>query len=292
MKNIYTFFLFVFFSYGCFSQSCDSVAVEYLTDPGPYKVAFIIEEDGLRDGPDYKGATVYYPTNGNPPYPSIAIVPGFLSAESTIKDWGPYYASHGIVAITIGTNQLADQPDARGKALLDALETLRQENERSNSPLKEKIDLTKFAVSGWSMGGGGSQLAAVSDPSIKAVVALCPWLSASSNLKHSVPVLILSGEDDEVAAPASHADLHYKNTPNSTIKLLYEVKGGDHRIANGPQGGNGDVGKVALSWLKLHLLGWALRTPAWFSTSAASSARVGIDRCQGRGGSGERPCPR
>ena len=235
-----------------FSQ-CEDITVDSITNPGPYDIATLDESDGIRNGPDYDGATIYYPTNAVPPFASIAMVTGFLSDPEDIEEWGPFYASHGIVVINIGTNSGGDLPDARAAGLLDALETLRQENLRSGSPLEGSIDDNKFAVSGWSMGGGGAQRAAVLDPSIKAVVALCPWLDFTANLNHSAPVLIFSGQFDTVAPPALHADLHYANTPNQTQKVLFEIENGVHAVANTPNGAGGVIGKMALSWLKLYV---------------------------------------
>ena len=231
---------------------CGGVTLESLSNPGIYDIATLTEADGLRNGPDYFGATVYYPTNATPPYASIAIVPGFTAGPDSVEAWGPFYASHGIVTIIIGTNSIYDFPEARAEALLDALETLRQENTRNASPLLGAIDEDKFAVSGWSMGGGGAQRAAVLDNSIKGVVALCPWLP-SPDLDHSSPVVIFSGQDDTVAPPGNHANIHYDNTPNSTNKLLFEVENGNHSVANTPEGGNSSVGKIALSWFKLYV---------------------------------------
>lgn len=231
---------------------CEDVTVASLTNPGPYETATLTEADGLRNGPDYMGATVYYPTNATPPYASIAIVPGFTAAPSSVEEWGPFYASHGIVAIIIGTNSPFDFPEARAVALLDALETLQQENTRVDSPLVDQLDIDRFAVSGWSMGGGGAQRAAVLDNTIKGVVALCPFLTSPS-LNHSSPVLILSGQNDPTAPPAQHANVHYSATPDTTNKLLFEIENGNHSVANTPNGGDGAVGKVALSWLKLYL---------------------------------------
>jgi len=100
---------------------CDGITLESLTNPGAFEVATLTEADGIRNGPDYSGATIYYPTNSNPPFSSIAIVPGFTALPSSVKEWGPFYASHGIVTIIIGTNSLFDFPEARAEALLDAL---------------------------------------------------------------------------------------------------------------------------------------------------------------------------
>lgn len=253
MKQIYItallFFATSFLPNIIFAQ-CEGITVESLTNPGPYEVATLTEADGIRNGPDYQGATIYYPTNATPPFMSIAIVPGFTALPSSVEAWGPFYASHGIVAIIIGTNSPFDFPEARALALSDALETIRQENIRNTSPLENKLDIEKLAVSGWSMGGGGAQRAAVLDSTVKGVVALCPWLTNPS-LNHDSPVLIFSGQNDPTAPPAQHADLHYNATPGTTDKLLFEVANGNHSVANTPNGGNGVLGKIALSWLKL-----------------------------------------
>ena len=255
MKNKYLVTLFVFLMPLMFDSAygqCEDVTIESLSIPGPYSVAALNEDDGIRNGPDYNGATIYYPTNGIPPYASIAIVPGFTAAPSSVEQWGPFYASHGIVTIIIGTNSPIDFPEARAYALLDALETIKQENIRSASPLLGDLNLEQLAVSGWSMGGGGAQRAAVLDPTIVGVVALCPWLP-NPDFDHNSAALIFSGQDDTVAPPSLHADLHYEATPVSTNKLLFEVENGDHSVANSPTGGDYSVGKIALSWLKLYV---------------------------------------
>ncbi|RDK88247.1 poly(ethylene terephthalate) hydrolase family protein [Marinirhabdus gelatinilytica] len=255
MKKYYTIillFVALLSANHSFAQ-CEDVTVASLTNPGPLNVATLTEADGIRNGPDYMGATIYYPTDGTPPYSSIAIVPGFTATPASVEEWGPFYASHGIVTIIIGTNSPFDFPEERALALLDALETLREENIRASSPLEGDLDLDKFAVSGWSMGGGGAQRAAVLDNTIKGVVALCPFLFDPS-VNHQSPVLLFSGEDDPTAPPAQHATLHYENTPETTDKLLFEVAGGNHSVANTPTGANGLVGQIALSWLRLHVL--------------------------------------
>ena len=234
------------------ARAAPAPTVASVSKPGPHKVAKLGESDGLRNGPGYKGATVYFPRDGQPPYGSVVIVPGYVSPERSIKAWGPFYASHGIVAMTIGTNSSRDRPKARSLALLDAITSLRAENKRAGSPLRGRLDVTRFAVSGWSMGGGGAQLAAVGMPQLKAVVALCPW-KPNAKFSHSVPVLIFGGSKDNLAPVSKNASPHYKNTPHNTPKLLFEVRGAGHWIANDPQGANGAVGRFGLCWLKVFL---------------------------------------
>lgn len=257
MKNLYFFLLLTLiptvFTNIVFAQ-CNDINLDSLTNPGPFEIETLTEADGIRNGPDYLGATIYYPINASPPFASIAIIPGFISYPSSIQEWGPFYASHGIVTIIIGTNSIYDYPESRAIALLDALETIKQENSRIFSPLNKALNLNQLAVSGWSMGGGGAQRAAVLDDTIAGVIALCPWLP-NPEIDHQSPLLIFSGQNDTVAPPEQHADIHYNKTPNTTNKVLFEIANGDHSVANTPNGGGGNVGKIALSWLKLYVEG-------------------------------------
>ena len=95
-------------------------------------------------------------------------------------------------------------------------------------------------MQGYSLGGGGAQLAALRDPTLKCVVAICPddgsvmGRKPPAELSPSVPVLFLCGEKDTDAPPQSHAWKHYRKT--GAAKLLFEVQGGCHYFANGPAG--------------------------------------------------------
>jgi dienelactone hydrolase len=269
-------FITLFLSFSAsFAQTCDSITLDSISNPGEYTIGSLTEADGIRNGPDYNGATIYYPTNSTPPYSGMAIVPGYWSAQSTIQNWGPFLASHGIVTMTIGTNSIFEYPEARRDALLDALVTLKEENTRAGSPLLGQLDTTSLAVGGWSMGGGGAQLAAVVDPSIKAVMALCPWLDngtlTPADINHSAPILFFSAENDAVAEPVLHADVHYDYTPISTSKMLFEIAGGGHQAANDPIGGGEYVGKIAVAWLKNFLVGDPCYCPLVLDTPPTAS---------------------
>lgn len=234
---------------------CDSITVQTVSNFTPLSIDSLFEADGLRDGPDYYGATLYYPLNGNPNLKSIVLVPGFTETRQSVSEWARYFASRGFICMTIGTNSILEFPYLRAMALLDGMETIRQENNRLSSPLYQYIDTSNISVGGWSMGGGGAQLAAKMDSNIESVIAITPWLDPStliqSDFDHSVPVLILSGQVDQIAPPAQHANTHYNYIPNSTHKLLFEISGGDHYTALNPSTGNGDIGNVAYAWLKL-----------------------------------------
>ena len=160
--------LIAVFSQTTFSQ-CVAVNVQNVSNFTPLAIDSLLESDGLRNGPDYKGATLFYPINTDKNLKSIVLVPGYLATEKSIKYWAKHFASRGFICMTIETNKLGENPSMRASALIDGMETLRQENEKIASPLHQKIDKENIAAGGWYMGGGGAQLAAKIENRIKAV---------------------------------------------------------------------------------------------------------------------------
>jgi dienelactone hydrolase len=263
------------FSFCQTNSDCSDVTISSSTVNGSYTVNSYLESDGIRDGNDYYGSTIYYPENTSGLLPSIIIIPGYANPELSIQNWGPFLASHGIVCMTIGTNSTFELVNARKEALQDALISLKGENNRINSPLFNKLDTNRIALGGWSMGGGGAQLVGVEDSTIKAIIALCPWIDPllinKNMLNHAIPILFFSGQIDAVAPPISHANVQYGYTPNTTDKLLYEIFLGGHTIANSPSGGQGEVGRMALSWLKKYLINDSCYCPLLLDTPITAS---------------------
>ena len=243
---------------------------------GPYEYATVTESQGLRNGPDYRDGVVYYPINATPPYKSIVLTPGFGGGSSEMSDWAEFFASHGFVAMRIGPNdEINDSHYERGLGLIDAIESIKQENERSASPLYGIIDENSFSVSGYSMGGGASHDAAMMDGSLKAVISLNPTvLFEDCNLcpgeeydgvtyciclvpelvDHSVPSLIFAGEVEVNELAAYEGMLGqdiYANMPAATDKIMFEGANSGHGFAAYP---SGEVAEYALNWLKYQIL--------------------------------------
>jgi dienelactone hydrolase len=236
---------------GGMARGADPTPASLLARRGPYQVQRYT--NGMRNGPAYADATMNFPVDAEPPFAAIAIVPGFVSPQSSIGNWGPFLASHGIVAMTIGTNTLFDQPPARERALLDAIETIKAENRRAGGPLYQKLDLSRLAVGGWSMGGGGTLNAIQANPELKAGMAMCPWNPGVPYSRIRVPVLLFSGTLDALAAGQGPG--FYRSIPESTPKVSWEVAGADHFYANDPAGQGGWVGAYGLAFLKTFLEG-------------------------------------
>jgi dienelactone hydrolase len=206
---------------------------------GPHMVS-VIDAQHLCCKTSFKSATIYHPEGGGSQLPSVVIVGGWACGEHALAAWAPFYASHGIVAMTIGTAQpWKDQPPDLSRALLDASAALQLEHERAGSALHGRMDVTRRAVQGYSLGGGGAQLAALEDKTLKCVIALCPHEGVPpthpAELSASVPVLIIAGEKDKSADGQKQAWPQYRKT--RADKLLFEIAGADHFVANGPAGG-------------------------------------------------------
>lgn len=220
-------------------------------EPGPYKTERY--SDGYRNGPAYADSTINYPTDAEPPFALVVVVPGFVSPQSSIASWGPFLASYGIVTMTIGTNLPTDLPETRKDALLDALQSLKEENSRSGSPLEGKLATDVTATMGWSMGGGGTLLVANETPELKATISLCGWNPGYPYSKIKAPALMFASLGDPLAGGQSQG--FYRSIPDETPKMLIEIGAGDHFVANNPASTSGVVGRYGLAWLKVFLEG-------------------------------------
>jgi dienelactone hydrolase len=218
---------------------------------GKFKV--MMYADGFSGvGQDYGGATIYYPTDADPPFAMDAVVPGFTAYQNSIADWGPFLASHGIVTMTIDTLTTSDPPAQRADELMGALKALAAENTRMGSPLMGKLDLTRQAVSGWSMGGGGTLIASAAHPELKCGVSFAAWQPSGGEMD-KVPVLMFEATADPLAAGMS--DSFYTAVPDSVDKMLFEVAGAGHDVANSPFNSMSIIGLYGLSWFKVYLEG-------------------------------------
>ncbi|GAA3754615.1 alpha/beta hydrolase family protein [Micromonospora maritima] len=191
----------------------------------------------------FGGGVIYYPTStAEGTFGAVAISPGYTATWSSLSWLGPRIASHGFVVIGIETNTLLDQPDSRGRQLLAALDYLTQ-----RSSVRGRIDSSRLAVAGHSMGGGGSLEAAASRPSLQAAVPLAPWNLDKSWSEVRVPTLIIGGETDSIAPVATHSIPFYNSIPSSAEKAYLELNGANHFF---PQTVNTPLAKQAVAWLK------------------------------------------
>ncbi|WP_435874990.1 alpha/beta hydrolase family protein [Nonomuraea bangladeshensis] len=193
----------------------------------------------------FGGGVIYYPTDTSQgTFGAIAISPGYTATWSSLAWLGPRIASHGFVVIGIETNTIYDQPASRGRQLLAALDYLTQ---RSSTTIRSRIDSSRLAVAGHSMGGGGTLEAANSRPSLQAAVPLAPWNLTKSWSGVRVPTMIIGGQADAVAPVATHSQPFYTSIPSSSEKAYLELAGASHFF---PQTTNTTMAKSMVAWLK------------------------------------------
>ncbi|MFN3579958.1 MAG: alpha/beta hydrolase family protein [Pseudomonas sp.] len=222
-------------------------------DRGPYAVD-TSRVSGLVSG--FGGGTIHYPRGTTGTMAAIVVIPGYVSAESSIDWWGPKLASHGFVVMTIDTNTGFDQPPSRARQINSALDYLVDQNTTRRGPVEGMIDTDRLGVIGWSMGGGGT-LRVATQGRIKAAIPLAPWDTSSLQFRNvEAPTLIFACESDIVAPVRNHASPFYDRLPGDINKAFVELDGGNHYCANGGASfGQYDnvLSRMGVSWMKRHL---------------------------------------
>ena len=147
------------------------------------------------------GATVYYPSSAKPPFAGVVFTPPYTGTQSMFAAWGPFFASHGIVMVTMDTSTTLDTVDQRASQQKTVLDVLKKENTRSGSPLYGKLSTSRIGAVGWSMGGGATWINSAEYSGLKTAMSLAGHnLSAvdinSKGYGTKVPTLLFNGALD------------------------------------------------------------------------------------------------
>jgi predicted dienelactone hydrolase len=191
----------------------------------------------------FGGGDIYYPTSTSAgTFGAVAIAPGYTASRSSMAWLAPRLASQGFVVFNIDTLTRSDQPASRGRQLLAALDYLTQ-----RSTVRTRIDASRLAVVGHSMGGGGTLEAAKSRPELQAAVPLTPWNLDKTWPEIRTPTLVIGAENDSVAGVSSHAIPFYNSLPASLDKAYLELNNASHFA---PNSSNTTIAQYSISWLK------------------------------------------
>lgn len=227
-------------------------------------------------------ARVYYPANAEPPYSGIVFCPPFMSKQIAFAAWGPWFASHGMVLVTMDTTTIFDQVTARDNQQWRVVKALRKENTRLGSPLRGKLDTDKIGIMGWSMGGGASWInAGKHRDELKTVLSLAghnmtawyntdiySWYSPEELLDAAyasgrlikIPALLLNGAlDTTILGGLGQSDGVYRSISNTPKILCVLGLDGHFDWAYPTQAGRG-VAALVLAFEKTFLDGdtrWA-----------------------------------
>ncbi|MFM2164270.1 MAG: hypothetical protein RL325_707 [Planctomycetota bacterium] len=207
--------------------------------PGPHPVAQRTVTVTRANGTTFS-AQIRYPAQSSAanapfapaaaPAPAISFGHGFLSAVDLYDSTMDHLASHGYIVIAT-TSEGSILPN-HGNFALDirqCLTWLEQQDALAGGWLLGAVDEARFGVSGHSMGGGASALAAGADARIKCLATLAAAetnpSAANAALSIQVPARYIVGSQDTIVAPSTTQG-QYANT--DAPRQFSTIAGGSH----------------------------------------------------------------
>ncbi len=203
---------------------------------------------------------IYYPISENKAsgrddtFPKLIFAHGWLTSPASYSQLAQFYTSQGfIVALpyTEGGFFPSHSDFALDLIFLDS--ALDGEGGNENSPLYQAV-ADQSIVSGHSMGGGASVLAASQSNIFSALVNFAAAETSPSAINNAneinIPALLLSGSSDNITPPASNQIPMYENLA-SDYKCIATLIGEDHLGITT----NDITYSLAVPFMKFHLTG-------------------------------------
>lgn len=186
-------------------------------------------------------AQLYYPATATgdntpydgsgAPYPAISFGHGFLQPPERYRSILEHLATWGYFVIATESGlELFPNHRTYSEDMHHCLTYLEQQHAEPTSPLFGQVATGQFGISGHSMGGGASILAAAADTRIKAVANLAAAETNPSAIQASpnvtVPHCLISGSADTIT-PLQSNGLRMYNA-GFAPKMLPVIQGGWH----------------------------------------------------------------
>lgn len=214
----------------------------------------------------YASARVSYPCNLSGTAPATTLTGGYTNTKEQMYWLADHLSSHGYIVITMTPTNTLGTPLTWETAHKGGIDKLKSENTRLLSAIRGKVDLNKLGLMGFSMGGGGTLLAAADlGTQVKTAVPLAPWLGTLSPTYRNIKAktLVLAGSSDTVAFPSTIAS-YYQSLPTGITRGWAEFRGASHSdwyssFASSSQ--QTRFKTMTTTWLKVHLTGDASYLP-------------------------------
>ena len=207
---------------------------------GPYQAGWRRVTISRTDNSTFQ-AVLFYPATSagqnapyqgsGAPYPAISFGHGFFMTPMEYRSTLEHLATWGyfVIATESESGFFVDFPRYIDD-LLYSLTYLENEHQRSASWLFGQVDTQHFGLSGHSMGGGASILAAAGDPRVKAVANLAASDDDPSPIDAmpdvTVPISLIAGSQDGLAPVEENGQLMYDN--GGPARQLPIIQGGYH----------------------------------------------------------------
>ena len=232
--------------------------VKDLTQAGPYGSTVL-----MNMGPSNNYA-VYMPKMPLPDGVKSPLV-GWVSGGATTHDWYtllPHLASHGFTVITSNTSPSIGAEVELGREMVAGIDWVSAENARQGSQLFGKIDLTKIAASGYSMGSLATFTMAA-DPRLTTTVHISGGNMGGDALRNlRAPAAFICGTPNPSCTPldilsescdiaAANCDTDFAGATSSVFYANFP--GGHLGVMTSPH--QERIAAMVLAWLRLYLTG-------------------------------------
>ncbi|MBA3979057.1 MAG: hypothetical protein C0462_00480 [Alcanivorax sp.] len=169
-----------------------------------------------------------------------------------------HLGSHGYAVLAITPSNRFGTPPVWQRAHIAGFHKLAEENGRAGSPLFGQIDPDRRAIMGFSMGGGGTLLAAGEmGEGFATAIALAPWLGTTSPDYFNIaePVLVLGSADDSLSPPGPVGS-YFMSLPTDITRGLAIYRDANHAdwMGSGNQPQKARFRALVTAWMN-----WLLR---------------------------------
>ena len=246
------------------------------SDPGVNgPMDFDSYQTGL-ESDSWLSAEVYYPipTDERPgPYPATTMSGGYTNVKEDMTWMAERMASHGFVVIVFTpTNNRSLNPVIWQTGHEAGIEMLLSENQNDQSPIVDSVNTEKLGITGFSMGGAGTILAA-NNLGDKIAAAMPLNAFSPAPLTTTTPALFVTGTLDRVAVPG-RVEAVYDQLEN-TEKALANFSDFGHSITR-PGDFESDISSYTVSWYQIHLAGHPGYLPWFTGDEVAQDQEAGI----------------
>lgn len=211
----------------------------------------------------FGGGTIYYPTTSGS-YGVIVVAPGYTGTNSQVMWFAKRLATHGFVTMAMNFISIFDLVEWRATQMGSAVKYM---TTSSPSAVRARIDTSRRAVAGHSMGGGATLVLSKRDSTLKAGIPMTPFsLTTRDFSTMNVPQMIFGADGDTTAPVANHATPFYNSIPASTQKAYALLNNADHLT---PISTDERIGRYGVAWAKRFLDGDTRYSPFLCGIEAA-----------------------